>query len=121
MGVGSVKGGGRGGPKGAGGAGAKGPVGKAGSMGKAEQTESLSGPTREVGSGEAVVEQAAQLAKALKSGEIKTKQEAAQKLVAAILKEKVDVKSNALSTRIAEHLQDDPRLAQTLERIWQKG
>jgi hypothetical protein len=122
MSVGSIKGGGgRGGPKGP-----KGSVGKAGSYGKADRSERLVGATREAGSAEGpsgptVAQQASQIARALKSGEIASKHEAARQLVAAILKDKLDLKSKALTSRVAEQLQEDPHLAQTLERIWQKG
>jgi hypothetical protein len=127
MSVGSIKGGGgRGGPKGpkgAGGASGKGSVGKAGSYGKADRSERLVGSTREADSAEGptVAQQASQIARALKSGEIASKHEAARQLVAAILKDKLDLKSKALTSRVAEQLQEDPHLAQTLERIWQKG
>ena len=126
MAVGPVRGGGRsGGPKGASG---KGPVGKAGSFGKADRTEKLVGASGAAGSsevggigGDVVVAHASEIAKALKSGEIKTKAEAAQRLVAGILKGKMKMQSKALEAKIAEQLQEDPRLAQTLERIWQRG
>ena len=131
MGVGPIRGGGnRGGAKGAGkagGAGGKGAVGKAGgaTFGKVDQTSGLVGASGLVGtsevSGAGVVEQAKQIAKALKSGEISSKAEAAKKLVASILKERMAVQSKALEARIAEQLIEDPRLQQTLERIWQKG
>ncbi|HEY3452292.1 MAG TPA: hypothetical protein VGK67_38460 [Myxococcales bacterium] len=134
MGVGPIRGGGnRGGAKGAGkangSAGGKGAVGKAGgaTFGKTDATQGLLGPSREVSSagvgGAEAVEQttAKEIAKALKSGEIKSKADAARKLVATILKERMAVQSKALETLIAEKLIDDPRLQQTLERIWQKG
>ncbi len=128
MAVGSIKGGrgGAKGPKGAGGASGKGGVGKAGSYGRADGTESLAGTTREAGSAESpsgltVVQRASQIARALKSGEIASKQEAARQLVAAVLKDKLDLKSQTLVSRVAEQMQEDPHLAQILERIWQKG
>ena len=128
MAVGSIKGGrgGAKGPKGAGGASTKGGAGKVGAYGKADRSEKLVGTTREAGSAESltgttVVQQASQIARALKSGEIASKHEAARQLVAAILKDKLDLKSKALTSRVAEQLQEDPHLAQTLERIWQKG
>ncbi|MGC4120409.1 MAG: hypothetical protein QM765_38685 [Myxococcales bacterium] len=133
MGVGPIGGGGRrGGPKGpgkAGGAGAKGAVGKTGgkTFGKTDATESLVGASGAAGSSEVMgpdaIDQASakEIAAALKSGEIKSKADAARKLVASILKERMAVQSKALETLIAETLIDDPRLQQTLERIWQKG
>ncbi len=127
MGVGSVKGGGgRGGAKGPKGLGAgpakTGFVEKAGAAGKAESLVGVSGAA---GSGEvgapATVEKASEIARALRSGEIATKADAARQLVGAILKERMNMQSKALTARIAEQLADDPRLAQTLERIWKKG
>jgi len=131
MGVGAIGGGSRRGgpkgPKGAGKAGGKGAVGKAsgGTFGKTDRTSGLVGASGLVGSSEvaggAVVEQAKQIARALKSGEIATKTEAARRLVAGILKDKLHVQSKALEGHIAEALSEDPRLQQTLERIWQRG
>ncbi len=134
MGVGPIRGGGnRGGPKGpkgtakASAGGGKGAVGKAGggTFGKVDRTSGLVGASGLVGSSEvsggAVIEQAKQIAKALKSGEIATKAEAARRLVAGILKERMNVQSKVLEQRIAEQLAEDPRLQQTLERIWQRS
>ena len=128
MAVGAIGGGGRrGGPKGAGKASGKGAVGKAGggTFGKVDRTSGLGGASGLVGSNEvsggAVVEQAKQIARALKSGEIATKAEAARRLVAGILKERMDVQSKALESRITEQLIDDPRLQQPLERIWSRA
>jgi hypothetical protein len=131
MGVGAIRGGGnRGGPKGpkgAGKAGGKGAVSKAGggTFGKTDRTRGLVGASGLVGSSEVggatVVEHAKQIARALKSGEIATKAEAARRLVAGILKDKLDIKSKALEGHIAEAIAEDPRLQQTLERIWQRG
>lgn len=130
MGIGPIRGGGRSGPKGvkgAGKAGGKGAVGKASgkSFGKTDAVESLVGVSGAAGSaevsGDIIVEQASAVARALKSGEIATKAEAARRLVAGILKERMNMQSKALESRIAEQLEQDPRLAQTLERIWQRG
>ena len=127
MSVGGIRGGGRGG-KGAKGVGGKGPTGKAtgaGFVGKVGKSESLVGASGAAGSSEVsgtdpVSAHAMAIAKALKAGEIATKAEAAQKLVAGILKERLRLESKSLSRRISEHLQDDPRLSKTLERIWAK-
>jgi len=35
-----------------------------------------------------------------------------------VLKEKLGMKSAPLTSKIAEALQDDPRLCQALERLW---
>lgn len=125
MSVGSIKGGGsRGGPKGPGGAAPKGGAGKAGSFGKVDRSEPLAAASREVGSAEvsgpAVLQEAERIAQALRSGEIASKEAAARELVAFILRGKLRTRSKALEARIADELQGDPRLAQTLARIWQK-
>lgn len=127
MGIGPIRGGGSRGAKGAGRVGGKGAVGKASGkdFGKSGAVESLVGPSGAAGSAEvggtAIVEQAAAVARALRSGEITTKAEAARRLVAGILKENMNLQSKVLESRIAEQLEQDPRLAQTLERIWQRG
>jgi hypothetical protein len=130
MSVGGIRGGGgkgrAGGPRGATG---KGGVAKAsgkGFGGKVDKAGELVGPSGEVASGnvgqvDPVTAQALELARKLKSGEISSREEATQKLVADILKEKLRMQSKALTTRIADALADDPRLTQALERLWTKG
>jgi len=130
MSVGGIRGGGgkgrAGGPKGASG---KGGVGKASGSnfgGKVDRTEELVGPSGEVGSSnvggvDPVTAQALELARKLKSGEISSKEEATKKLVADILKEKLRMQSQSLTSKVAEALQNDPRLTQALERLWSKG
>lgn len=127
MAVGKVGGGGRKG--GAGGAKGAGPVGKAGGAGfagKVERSESLVGPSGAVGSSnvqavDPVTAQALDIARQLRSGQIKTKEEATKRLVAEVLKEKVRMQSKALTQRIADSLQEDPHLNQALERLWSKA
>jgi hypothetical protein len=130
MGVGKVGGGGRkGGPKGAGGTGGAGKVGGAGFAGKVDRTEAVEGVSGAVGpsgaSGVAAVDpvtsHAIDIARQLRSGQIKTKEEATKKLVAEVLKEKVRMQSKALTEKIADTIQDDPRLKQALERLWTKA
>lgn len=127
MGVGGVRGGGRkGAAGGAGGVKGGGPVGGAkgaGFAGKVDATQGLVGPSGAAASGnvaalDPVTANALDIAKQLKSGQIKTKEEATKKLVADILKEKVRMQSRALTAKIAETLQEDPRLSQALERLW---
>jgi hypothetical protein len=127
MGVGGVRGGGRkGGAGGAGGVKGGGPVSGAkgaGFAGKVDATQGLVGPSGAAGSGnvqalDPVTANALDIARQLKSGQIKTKEEATKKLVADILKEKVRMQSRALTKKIADTLQDDPRLNQALERLW---
>lgn len=120
------KGGGVGGARGAGPATKAGGVGFADKVGK---SESLVGPSGVVGSSnvgavaaaDPVTAQALDIARQLKSGQIKTKEEATKKLVADILKEKVRMQSKALTARISESITDDPRLQQALERLWAQG
>ena len=133
MSVGGIRGGGgKGRAGGARGATGKGGVGKtsgtSGSSfgGKVDKSEGLVGPSGLVGSGnvgqvDPVTARALELARQLKSGEISSKEEATRKFVADILKEKLRMQSKALTSKIADALQDDPRLTQALERLWSKG
>jgi hypothetical protein len=127
MGVGGVRGGGKKG--GAGGVKGGGPVGGAkgaGFAGKVGKNEAVEGVSGAVGSGNVGNVQAADpitatamdIARQLKSGQIKTKEEATQKLVGDILREKVRMQSRALTQKIADQLQDDPRLNAALDRLW---
>lgn len=124
MGVGKV-----GGKKGAGGAKGPGGVGKAGGggfAGKVGKSESLVGASGLVGGSnvmkaDAVTAQALDIVRQLRSGQIKTREEATRKLVGDILREKVRLQSKTLSKKIAEHLEGDPRLTKALERIWNKA
>ncbi len=128
MAVGGIRGGGRG-VKGGGKVGGKVAPGKTSgaTAGKVDRFQGLVGPSSAAGSGEVgsvdpVSAQAMAIAKALKTGEIATRAEATEKLVAGILRERLRVQlSKSLSKKISEHLQDDPRLSQTLDRIWTKG
>lgn len=131
MSVGSIRGGGgRGGPKGPKGADGKAGTSKAsaGTFGKVDKTASLVGASGAAGSsevgqvtGDVIVQHAAAVARALRSGEISTRQEATRKLVAAILKEKLKTNSKALESKIAEQIEEDPHLSATLDRIMQRG
>jgi hypothetical protein len=129
----SVGGVGRGGGKGRAG-GAKGASGAGAAKGasfggKVDRTESLVGPSGLVGSSNVQGPQAADpitasamaIAKQLKNGDFKSKDEATRKLVAEVLKEKLRLKSAALTQKIADALQEDPRLNQALERLWSKA
>lgn len=124
--VGSKKGGAAGGVKGSGGAGSVGKTQGAGFAGKVDKAESLVGPSGLVGSSnvqgpDPVTAQALDIARQLKNGQIKTKEEATKKLVADILKEKVRLQSKALTQKITDQLGDDPRIANALERLWAKA
>ncbi|MCY1045155.1 MAG: hypothetical protein EOO71_23810 [Myxococcaceae bacterium] len=129
----AVGGVGRGGGKGrAGGVkGASGAAGAAGASfgGKVDKTESLVGPSGLVGSSnvqgpqaaDPIAAQALAIARRLKNGGFKSKEEATKALVSEVLQEKLHMKSDALTGRIAGALQDDPRLNQVLERLWSKA
>jgi len=118
-------GGGKGRTGGVKGGGAAGGASKAGgtSFGKVDKSEGLAATSGLVGSGnvgatDPITAQAMLVARQLKSGQIKTREEATKKLVGDILKQKVRVKSQALTEKIAEALQNDPRLQAALDRVW---
>ncbi len=130
MSVKGVRGGGR--SAGAGRAGAaSGPAkaGGAGFAGKVDRAGSLVGPSGLVGSSnvgaaaaaDPVAAQVLNLARQLKAGQLKSRDEATKKLVADILREKVRLQSKKLTERVVDQLQDDPRLKQTLERMWTRA
>jgi hypothetical protein len=97
--------------------------------GKVDKAESLVGPSGLVGSSnvqgpqaaDPISAQAMAIAKQLKNGGFKSKEDATRQLVAEVLKEKLHMKSSALSSKIADALQEDPRLNQVLERLWSKA
>jgi hypothetical protein len=68
-----------------------------------------------------ITTQALAIAKQLKNGQFKSKDEATRKLVAEVLKEKLRMKSPVLTSKITDALMDDPRLNQALERLWSKA
>lgn len=104
------------------GGGAAGKASGAGFSGRLDKTQGTSSAAG-AGTAEAVdpiSSQAAIIARQLKSGEIKSREEATRKLVAEVLKEKVRMRSQALTDKISQSLQDDPRLSAALERLWAK-
>jgi len=129
----AVRGAGRGGK--AGGAGrASGAGGAAKASGtsfgaRVEKSEGLQGPSGAVGSSnvggvaaaDPVTAQALELARQLKSGQLKSRDEASRKLVADILREKVRLQSKQLTDKIFEQLKEDPNLSSTLEHLWNKA
>ncbi len=128
----SVRGVGRGGKAGgARGASGAGAAAKAsGAFGaKVDKAESLVGPSGAAGSGnvgtvgptDPVTAQAMDLVRQLRSGQLKSRDEATKKLVADILREKVRTQSKKLTEKVFEQLKDDPRLNQTLERLWDRA
>ena len=122
--VGSKKGG-AGGVSGSGGAGGVGKAGKAFGA-KVDRAESLVAPSGLVASSnvqaaDPVTAQALDIARQLKSGQIKSKEEATKKLVSDILRDKVRLQSKALTQKISEQLQNDPRINQALDRLWSKA
>jgi len=130
VGVGGVRGGGRRGGAG----GARGPSGSgkasgAGFSAKVGRSETAVGPSREVGTGgavgaapvDAVTAKALEIARLLKAGRISSRDEATKRLVSDILKQKLKMQSKALTQRIADALEDDPRLNQRLNRLWARA
>jgi hypothetical protein len=101
-------------------------AGGAGFAGRVDRSESLVGASREasssnVGAADPVTARALEIARQLRQGQLNGRQEATQKLVAEVLKEKLRMQSQALTAKIADALQDDPRLNQALERLWSQG
>ena len=125
------RGGKTGGARGASGAGgaakASGPSGACGA--KVDKAESLVGPSGAAGSSnvgnvgptDPVTAQALDLVRQLRSGQLKSRDEATKKLVADILREKVRTQSKKLADKVFEQLKDDPRLSQTLDRLWNRA
>jgi hypothetical protein len=122
MAVGKVGGGGRkggpSGPKGAGGTRKSGDsftgkVGQAGptTPGKIDTAAPL----------DPITSFALEISRQLRSGEIASREEATRRLVDKLLKEKVRMQSKALTKRIADFLQDDPRINPVLERLWSRS
>lgn len=125
------RGGKSGGARGASAAGGAGAASKAGGAfgAKVDKSESLVGASGLVGSSnvggtaaaDPVTAQAMDLIRQLKSGQLKSRDEATRKLVADILREKVRSQSKKLTDKIVDSLKDDPRLTQTLERLWNRA
>jgi hypothetical protein len=128
----SVRGAGRAGKssttKGAGGA--AGAAKASGAFGaKVDKAESLVGASGLVASSnvgaaapaDPISAQVADLARRLKSGELKSRDEATKKLVTDILRDRVRMQSKKLTDKVLEQMKDDPRLSQTLERLWNRA
>lgn len=117
-----------GGARGASGAGGAAKASAAGGakFGKVDRSESLVGPSGAAGGGnvgtiaasDPVTAKAVELIRQLQAGVIKSREEATRKLVADILRDKVRTQSKKLTERICGELEGDPRLNQTLERLW---
>jgi hypothetical protein len=128
MGVGSIGGrggGGRGGKVGAkrkGGGSSK--IGRTASLEKTPNFATVEASHAAVGLSETLAcssERISSIARALRSGEIASKADATRLLVSDILKERMNLEVRAIQTRIVDEIMDDPRLARTLELIWQKA
>jgi hypothetical protein len=128
------RGGKAGGARGASGAGGASGASKTGAASgafgaKVDKAESLVGPSGAAGSSnvgnvgptDPVTAQAMDLVRQLRSGQLKSREEATKKLVTDILREKVRTQSKKLTDKIFEQLKDDPRLNQTLERLWDRA
>ncbi len=108
------------GPSGVGGvkgAGFKSRVSGAGAASKAGSVQGAKG-VQAAQAADPLTARALEIAGQLKSGLLKSKEEATKKFVDEILKERLRMKSRALTSKIADTLQDDPRLSQALDRIW---
>ena len=100
---------------------------KGGAFGsKVDRSQSLVGPSGAapggnvgaLASADPVTAKAMELIRQLQSGQLASREEATRKLVADILREKVRSRSKSLTKRITEELNNDPRLKQTLEHLW---
>lgn len=125
MAVGRVGGGSKGRAGGVSGGGAAQGASKAQGSGfaRVERTEVQPGVSGLVGSAnvgptDPVTAQAMLVARQLKSGQLKSREEATKKLVGDILKQKLRMQSQGLTQKIADALQQDPRLQAALERLW---
>jgi hypothetical protein len=131
----SVKGVGRGGkssgPRGSAGArGAAGPAKASGAFGaKVEGAQAQVGPegAGEVGAAgpleatDPVTAQALELIRQLKTGQLKSRDEATRKLVSDILRQKVRTQSKHLTDWIVDQLKDDPGKNRLLEQLWKRA
>lgn len=131
----SVRGAGRGGKAGgargaSGAGGAAKTSGASGAFGaKVDKTESLVGPSGAAGSSnvggvgptDPVTAQAMELVRQLRTGQLASREEASKKLIADILREKVNNQSKKLTDRIFEQLKDDPRFSQMFDRLWNRA
>lgn len=113
------------GASGSAGAGKASKTGGSGFSGKVDRAESLVGPSpggaAGVAAADPVVGQVLELARQLKLGELKSREEATRKLVADILREKVRSQSKHLTEKVFQQLKEDPQLSQTLERLWKRA
>lgn len=87
---------------------------------RAESQPGVSGlvGSANVGATDPVTAQAMLVARQLKSGQLKSRDEATKKLVGDILKQKLRLQSQGLTQKISDALQQDPRLQAALERLW---
>ncbi len=131
----SVRGAGRGGKA----SGARGPSGAGGASkasaasgafgAKVDKAESLVGPSGAAGSAnvstvaptDAVTAQAMELVRQLRTGQLTSREEASKKLIADILREKVNNQSKKLTDKIFDQLKDDPRFSQMFDKLWNRA
>jgi len=116
------------------GASGKAPAGRAGAgtFGKVDRTTGLIGVSGAAGSGNVESTEAVlapdslsgvvrSVAGRLKRGDFKDESEARYAVVEEILRDKLRVKSEALTRKIADSLQDDPRFNRIFERLWSRA
>jgi hypothetical protein len=123
MSVRDVRGGKAGSARGAAGAAKAGGASFVGKVDRAESTNNVSGLVASAGLGELgpvdpVTVQALELIRQLKTGQLKSRDEATRQLVKDILYEKVRTQSKHLTDKIVEQVKDDPRLNKSIERLW---
>lgn len=128
----SVRGVGRGGKAG-GAKGASGPGAASKASGtfgaKVDKSQTLVGPSGAAGSSnvggvasaDPVTAQALELIRQLKTGQLKSRDEATRKLVSDILREKVRTQSKHLTDWIVNQLKDDPAKSRLLEQLWKRS
>jgi hypothetical protein len=75
----------------------------------------------QVAAADPVAAQALELIRQLKTGQVKSRDEATRKLVGDILREKVRTQSKQLTEWIVEQLKDDPAKSRLLEQLWKRA
>jgi len=121
----SIRGPGRGGRPGGTSAPPKSSESKASGTFGAKSAGAASGASTAAGARSAAMQaataQVLELVRQLKSGELKSRDEATKKFIGDILKRKPRTSSKKLKEKVFEALADDPRLAKTLERMWDRA
>lgn len=88
---------------------------------KASSPASAAAASAKTAAAQAATAQVLELVRQLKSGELKSREEATKKLIADILKRKPRTTSKKIKEQVFGALADDPRLSKTLERMWDRA